>query len=244
MSEKLAIRVNGISKSFGQYEVIKSCSINVEENMIYALVGANGAGKTTIFKMISGLLFPDAGQISLLGKNIFTDKDFILSHIGTLISTPIFYEHLSAKENISIHLAYMGKEGINPNVFLEKVGLHNVSDKAVARFSLGMRQRLAIARAISHKPKILILDEPLNGLDPLGIKEMRDFFINLVKNEDMTILISSHILGDIEHMADKIGIIINGRVAEEDSVKELKSQGINSLEDYIIEKISGGNHND
>lgn len=168
--------------------------MHVEKGMIYGFLGANGAGKTTVFKLLSGLLIPTMGKVRVLGMDIVSRRPDILSQIGTLIETPIFYEHLSAEENLKIHLAYMGKEDGDIEDILSKVGLENTGIQPVSTFSLGMRQCLAIARAIVHKPKLLILDEPINGLDPMGIREMRDLFFNLAKADGMTLLISSHIL--------------------------------------------------
>lgn len=239
MGIEAAIKVQGVTKTFNGIEVIKNCSITVESNSIYGFLGANGAGKTTVFKMLTGLLAPTSGKIEILGYNILTEKNEILRNIGSIIEVPIFYEHLSARENLEIHLSYMGVE--NPNIAgaLDLVGLYNTSHQPVYKFSLGMRQRLGIAKALVHNPKILILDEPINGLDPMGIREMRNLFVNIVKEKGITILISSHIISEIEQIANKIGVIVDGTVVEEVPLASIKKEFPNGLEDYFFDIMRG-----
>ena len=239
MNKSLAVQTKKLTKVFPGNEAVKNCSINVERGTIYGLLGPNGAGKTTLFKIISGLLTPTMGNAQVLGKDIVSERDIILSEIGTIIETPIFYEHLSAAKNLGILLAYMKKKPEDIDTVLSKVGLSNTGVQPVSKFSLGMRQRLAIARAIIHKPQLLILDEPINGLDPMGIREMRDFFIALVKEQNMTLLISSHILTEIEHIADTIGIIKDGTIVREVSMAKLKSESPSGLEDYFMDIMTG-----
>ncbi|MFD1416055.1 ABC transporter ATP-binding protein [Oceanobacillus jeddahense] len=243
MSKAYVVKIENLTKTFAGKEVIKQCHMHVETGSIYGFLGANGAGKTTVFKMLSGLLIPTMGKTEVLGMDILTHRDTILAEIGTLIETPLFYEHLSATENLEIHLAYMGVNNGNVDAALSKVGLNNTGDHPVSKFSLGMKQRLAIARAIVHQPKLLILDEPINGLDPMGIREMRRLFLDLVKNHRMTILISSHILSEIEHIADTIGVIVNGHIIEEVSLPSIKKQFPDGLEDYFFDLMSGGKMN-
>lgn len=240
MTVKTAIQTEHLVKCFGQNEVIKDCSLCIEQGTIYGFLGANGAGKTTIFKLLTGLLNPDSGRVEILGSNMLENREKMLSQIGSLIETPVFYEHLSARKNLEIHLEYMGVHGFGVDRALQMVGLSDTGEKAVAKFSLGMRQRLGIARAFIHKPRILILDEPVNGLDPMGIKEMRKLFLYLVKENGMTILLSSHILSEIEHTADKIGVIVDGRMACESDLAQIKSEYQGSLEDYFFNIMSGG----
>lgn len=239
MNKPLAVKTENLTKAFLGNEIIKNCNISVERGTIYGLLGPNGAGKTTIFKILSGLLTPTMGNVQVLGKDIVSERDSILSVIGTIIETPIFHEHLSAIENLEIHLTYMKKETGDIDAVLSKVGLSNTGIQPVSKFSLGMRQRLAIARAIVHKPELLILDEPINGLDPMGIREMRDFFITLVKEHNMTLLISSHILTEIEHIADTIGMIKDGTIVKEVSMAKLKSEYSSGLENYYMDTMTG-----
>ncbi|TCL56297.1 ABC-2 type transport system ATP-binding protein [Kineothrix alysoides] len=239
MNKNLVVETDNLTKTFLGKEVIKGCNMHVETGMIYGFLGANGAGKTTVFKMLSGLLTPTMGKARILGMDIISQRGGILSEIGTIIETPIFYEHLSATENLEIHLAYMGKDNSDIVSALAKVGLNDTGSQPVSTFSLGMRQRLAIARAIIHKPKLLILDEPINGLDPIGIREMRDFFIELVKTQGVTILISSHILSEIEHLADIIGVIVNGTIVSEVSMTKVKAEYPSGLEAYFMDIMNG-----
>lgn len=241
MSIQTAIQTNHLVKCFGKIEVIKDCSMRIEQGTIYGFLGPNGAGKTTIFKLLTGLLIPDSGSTEILGTDMLKNRDRMLSQIGSLIEKPTFYEHLSAQKNLEIHLAYMNTYGFGIEKALQMVGLSDVGEKAVSKFSLGMRQRLGMARALIHQPKIMILDEPINGLDPMGIKAMRELFLRLTKEKGMTILISGHILSEIEHIADKIGVIVNGKMVCESDLEQIKAEHKGSLEDYFFSVMSGGN---
>ena len=241
MNKHLAVETENITKTFLTNEVLKNCNMHVEKGTIYGFLGANGAGKTTLFKILSGLLTPTTGSAQVLGINVVSEPNSVLAEIGTIIDTPIFYEHLSAVENLKIHLEYMGKEHENIEAVLSQVGLKHTHEQPVSKFSLGMRQRLAVARAIIHKPKLLILDEPINGLDPMGIKEMRDLFLELAKERGMTLLISSHILTEIEHIADTIGVIVDGTIIKEVPMMEIRDQYPSGLEDYFMTIMNGVN---
>lgn len=237
MYNELIVETDGLVKVFDGVEVIKDCCIHVKQGTIYGMLGLNGAGKTTVFKILTTLLTPTSGSVKVMGLDIAYGRDEVLRDIGSIIEVPIFYEHLSASENLRVHLAYMDKFNMNIEKTLEMVGLSANNIKPVSTFSLGMRQRLAIARAILHEPKLLILDEPLNGLDPMGIQEMRKLFLKL-KNNGMTIILSSHILTDIEHIADNIGIIANGKIIDEASIEQIQSQfSEEGVEGYFFQKI-------
>jgi ABC-2 type transport system ATP-binding protein len=236
----LAIRTENLTKTFSGLEVINRCNMNVSNGSIYGLLGVNGAGKTTIFKLLMGYLIPTAGMIKVFNMDIMDFRKEILKSIGSIIEVPVFYEHLSAAENLAIHLSYMDVNGLDISSVLEMVGLKDVNNQPVSKFSLGMRQRLGIARALIHKPKLLILDEPINGLDPMGIREMRELFIKLKKEQGMTILISSHILSEIEHIADTIGVIVSGSIVEEVALSAVKEQYSNGLEEYFLNIMNGG----
>lgn len=244
MSTELAIYTKGLYKSFGEKEVLRDCSLTVEKGTVYGFLGINGAGKTTMLKILTGLLSPTMGEVQVLGDNVVTQNSDMLKNIGSLIEVPVFYEHLSARQNMEIHLAYMGGKCADIETTLAKVGLKGIKNQPVSEFSLGMRQRLAIARAMIHQPQLLILDEPVNGLDPVGIREMRDLFRNLVEKHKVTILFSSHILSEVEHIADKIGIISNGTVMQEMMLHELKKDSSFNLEEYFISIVEGRKDND
>ena len=167
---KSMLQMQNVTKSFGGREILHGMNLSVGRGIIYGLLGVNGAGKSTAFKMATGLLRPTEGEVTFSGTSVFGQDKGYLKEMGILIETPVFHEHLSAKENLELHLCYMGcgVDGIEET--LHRVGLQNTGRQPVSKFSLGMRQRLAIARAISHSPKLLVLDEPINGLDPVGIR--------------------------------------------------------------------------
>ena len=234
-----AVEIRNLTKVFDGKEVLRGCNLTVQSGTIYGLLGANGAGKTTMFKLITGLLSPTAGNIKVQGETLSIDKKDFLRKMGILIETPVFYDHLSAKENLEIHLSYMEQSFEKIGQVLEMVGLGDTGKQPVSKFSLGMKQRLAIGRAISHSPQILILDEPINGLDPMGIRQIRNLFLSLAK-DGMSLLISSHILSEIEHIADVIGVLTNGNVVQEVAISEIKKQYPNGLEEYFFQIMSGG----
>lgn len=241
MNNKFSVKMTNVTKSFENNEVIKSCNLNIEQGKIYGLLGMNGSGKTTIFKLLIGLLSPDIGSIEILGQDIKKHNYNILKDIGSIIEFPVFYDHLSAYYNLKIHLDYMNMDGkIDSN--LKLVGLENARDTPISKFSLGMKQRLGIARALIHKPKLLILDEPVNGLDPVGIRELRDIFNDIAHTQNITILVSSHILSEIENICDKVGILVGGSISEEMTISDIKQkfpQG--GLEDYFFSMMKGEN---
>ena len=234
-----AVEIRNLTKVFDGKEVLRGCNLTVQSGTIYGLLGANGAGKTTMFKLITGLLSPTAGNIKVQGETLSIDKKDFLRKMGILIETPVFYDHLSAKENLEIHLSYMEQSFEKIGHVLEMVGLGDTGKQPVSKFSLGMKQRLAIGRAISHSPQILILDKPINGLDPMGIRQIRNLFLSLAK-DGMTLLISSHILSEIEHIADVVGVLTNGNIVQEVAICEIKKQYPNGLEEYFFQIMSGG----
>lgn len=240
MNTQKVIQVNNLTKCFGEKEVLRDCSMTLSRGTIYGLLGMNGAGKTTLFKLLTGLLCPDYGSIEILGSDMLKERDKMLARIGSLIEAPVFYEHLSARKNLELHLSYMGTAGMGAEKALQMVGLTGIGKKAVSAFSLGMRQRLGIARAIVHEPELLVLDEPINGLDPMGIKQMRELFVNLVREKKTTILFSSHILSETEHIADTVGVLSGGKIVDEADLKELKERKQGSLEDYFFTLMTGG----
>lgn len=232
----MILSINNVSKRFNNFEVLNNCSLEVEKQSIYGLVGKNGVGKTTLLKIILGLLKSDFGTIKILNKTSVTENKNLLKEIGCLIETPIFYEHLNAQENLKIHLLYMDMLP-NDEVIertLSRVGLKNAGQKQVSTFSLGMRQRLAIARAIIHNPKILILDEPLNGLDPKAIYEVRELLLQLKNELEITIIISSHIIYELHQVADKIGVLSDGHIVREIDFKESKIS-LSDLEAILLQ---------
>ena len=207
----------------------------MKKERIYGLLGRNGAGKTTIMKMILGLTPITSGKVDVFGQDIKGREKQVFPRIGAIIETPGFYPNLTGTENLEIFAKLRGTVGPNAvKKALEVVGLPYKDKKLFSKYSLGMKQRLGIANAILHDPELLILDEPTNGLDPIGIAEMRNFIKELSVERGKTILISSHILSEIALLADDIGIIDHGLLLEENSMKELKKKN----RKYILLQVS------
>ena len=228
------VEIKELFKTIAKEEILSGINLRISEGEIYGFLGPNGAGKTTLMKCMLSLLTVTSGSIEIFGKNLQDHREEILSQVGSIIETPIFYENFTAKEILEIHAQYMRKNINESDIIsaLSMVGLKNTTKK-VKEFSLGMRQRLGLARAFLTKPKLLILDEPINGLDPIGIQEIRNLLLSLSKECGVTILISSHILSEISQIADKIGVIKNGKMVEQVSMKELRRENID-LEEYFM----------
>lgn len=225
------LRTFNLNKRIKNTEIINNLNMNIKKGEIYGFLGENGSGKTTTLKLITNLLKPTSGSIEIFDEPVTNDNFEILKRIGSIIEYPSFYEKLTAMENLQIHKSLMGYEDKNCIVeAIEMVNLKNYEKKLVKQFSLGMKQRLGIARALLTKPELLILDEPINGLDPLGIKDIRELLINLSKNYGMTILISSHILSEVEQIADTIGIIHHGTMIEELDYNTIQQKNRHSIE--------------
>lgn len=225
------LKTHQLTKAYQGKEVVSDVNMNVRRGEIYGFLGPNGAGKTTVMKMITNLVKPTGGDIEVLGEKVHPTSYELLKRVGSIIEYPIFYEKLTAKKNLELHCEYMGyynKKAITEA--LDLVNLVNVDDKPVKEFSLGMKQRLGLARAIITKPDLLILDEPVNGLDPVGMNELRDLFLKLSRENGITLLISSHILGEIEQIADTIGVIREGKLVEETSMKDIRGKQEEHLE--------------
>ncbi|MEE1129127.1 MAG: ABC transporter ATP-binding protein [Methanobrevibacter sp.] len=229
------IKTNNLSKIYFKNKVVNSVNMHVERGKIYGLLGKNGAGKTTTMCMLLNLTYPSEGEIFLFGKNPKKHSNEIYPKIGSIIETPGFYENLTAYENLEIIAKLRGDYNpFNISSVLEMVNLSQAKSKKFKDFSLGMKQRLGIAAAIMHSPELLILDEPINGLDPFGIKEIRALLKRLSHEFGITILISSHILSEIENLADVIGFMDNGILIEEMSRDEL----FNRLDKFVEFEVS------
>ncbi|HEO7584055.1 TPA: ATP-binding cassette domain-containing protein [Streptococcus agalactiae] len=229
------IETKNLTKVYGEQTVVNSVNLHIEKGSIYGLLGRNGAGKTTIMKMILGLTDISNGEVSVFNQNIKGNEKKIYPRIGAIIETPGFYPNLTGTENLEIFAMLRGTAF--PNAVknaLEVVGLPYKDKKLFGNYSLGMKQRLGIANAILHDPEVLILDEPTNGLDPIGIAEVRDFIKDLSVKKGKTILISSHILSEITLLADTVGIIDKGILLEENSMEELNKKN----RKYIILEVS------
>lgn len=225
------LRTHQLTKAYNGEEVVSGVGMNVRHGEIYGFLGPNGAGKTTIMKMITNLVKPSGGEIELFGEKVHDTSYELLKRMGSIIEYPIFFEKLTARKNLELHCEYMGyydKQAIPETLAL--VNLVNVENKPVKDFSLGMKQRLGIARAVITKPEILIFDEPVNGLDPVGMHELRELFVKLSRQYGITLLISSHNLSEIEQIADTIGVIRKGQLIKEASMEEIRNTHANHIE--------------
>lgn len=229
------IETKNLTKVYGEQKAVNSVNLHIEKGSIYGLLGRNGAGKTTIMKMILGLTDITNGEVSVFNQNIKGNEKKIYPRIGAIIETPGFYPNLTGTENLEIFALLRGTAF--PDAVknaLEVVGLPHKDKKLFGNYSLGMKQRLGIANAILHDPEVLILDEPTNGLDPIGIAEVRNFIKDLSVKKGKTILISSHILSEITLLADTVGIIDKGVLLEESSMEELNKKN----RKYIMLEVS------
>lgn len=233
------LETNHLSKQSGNTYRINDLSMAVPENCVYGFLGPNGAGKSTTLKMILGLIHPNQGSIKIFGKVMNSaNRLSILRQTGSLIENPGGYGHLTGLENMQIIQKLKGVSEAEIAPALKTVRLYDQRDKKLSNYSLGMKQRLGIAMAILGNPKLLILDEPTNGLDPAGIQEMRQLICSLPKERNMTVIISSHLLSEIEQMADQVGIIHHGRMLYQGTLADLETQGDN-LEDVFLEMTGG-----
>lgn len=235
------VRTFGLSKRYGDSLSVSNLDMTVSEGKIYGFLGPNGAGKSTTLKMLLGLVRPSGGEIDIFGKR-FNPKNRmeILKNIGSLIETPSYYGHLTGKENLEIIQTILKVPKSNIDKVLKIVRLESQAEKKVRAYSLGMKQRLGIASAMLAFPKLLILDEPTNGLDPSGIQEIRDLIRSLPKKYGMTVIVSSHLLSEIDQMADDIGIIAKGRMMFQGSLETLHTMGEGkSLEEIFLELTKG-----
>lgn len=219
---KTIVGTNGLTKKYGDNISVNNLDMTVREGTIYGFLGPNGAGKSTTLKMLLGLAHPMKGEIDIFNKR-FNSKNRIniLRDIGSLIETPSYYGHLTAHENLKICAMILDVPYSNIDDVLKIVRLDKQQSKKVSAFSLGMKQRLGLASALLSFPKLLILDEPTNGLDPAGIQEMRELIRSLPEKYDMTVIVSSHLLSEIDQMVDDIGIIANGKMMYQGTLESL-----------------------
>lgn len=233
------LETDHLSKQSGNTYRVNDLSMAVPENCVYGFLGPNGAGKSTTLKMILGLIHPNQGSIKIFGKVMNSaNRLSILRQTGSLIENPGGYGHLTGLENMQIIQKLKGVSEAEIAPALKTVRLYDQRDKKLSNYSLGMKQRLGIAMAILGNPKLLILDEPTNGLDPAGIQEMRQLICSLPKERNMTVILSSHLLSEIEQMADQVGIIHHGRMLYQGTLADLETQGDN-LEDVFLEMTGG-----
>ncbi|TGY91627.1 ABC transporter ATP-binding protein [Petralouisia muris] len=241
------IETNNLTKSYADFTAVSGINLHIPKGAVYGFLGPNGAGKSTTMKMFLGLTKPTGGSFTIDGKKYPDNRVQILKEIGSFIEAPAFYGNLSGEENLDIIRKILGLPKSSVAEALEIVGLTQFKNRLAKKYSLGMKQRLGLASALIGKPPILILDEPTNGLDPVGIHEIRTLIRSLPEKFDCTVLVSSHLLSEIELMADTIGILNHGHLLFEGTLDQLKSgaasQGYptDNLEDTFLALIDADN---
>jgi ABC-2 type transport system ATP-binding protein len=231
------LEVKNLSKKFKDFQAVNNLSFTVNKGDVYGFLGPNGAGKSTTIRMILSLIYPSNGDVFLFGNSIKTHRASIMKKVGAIVERPDFYGSLSAKKNLEI-LAKMQMEEVSKNRIsetLEWVGLLDRADSKVKTFSQGMKQRLGIAQALIHNPELIILDEPTNGLDPHGMKDIREMIISLNKDYNKTIFLSSHILSEVEILANRMIIINKGEKLVEGNVNEILLSGKQNLTVEVVD---------
>lgn len=243
------LKTHNLSKKFKNKTVIDNINLKVKKGEIYGLLGENGAGKTTLLKLITNIIKPTSGKVEIFGKEIGRNNCDTLRRIGSMIGKPMLYEDLTARENLKIHAEYLGYYKNNKvEEALQLAGLNIKNNEPLKKYSLGMKQRLSIAKAVLTKPELLILDEPINFLDPKGIRDMTSLLYTLSKEYEITILMSSHILSQLEQIVDTIGIIKDGLLKTQISIDEIhknkgksciiKAEDINSVSGILADKFN------
>ena len=237
----MVISTEGLSFNFGSQQVVKSLSLQVPEGSIYGFLGPNGAGKTTTIKLLLNLLKTDQGSIHIFEQELQSNRISILSQIGSLIEQPAIYLHLSGRENLLNRALLLQVPEKRVDEMLELVHLTEAAHKKAGKYSLGMKQRLGIALALLSDPKLLILDEPTNGLDPNGIIEVRELLIRLVTRHKKTVFVSSHLLAEVERMATHVGIIHKGEMLFQGSIKDLEAISQPQIQVELNETVDAAN---
>jgi len=230
------LQTNHITKTIGKKTLVNSVDLHIKKGEIYGFLGPNGAGKTTVMKMITNLWKPTEGTIEIFGETLTPKTYEVLKRMGNIIEFPVFYEHLTGYESLKLHCEYMGyyNHGSIKNA-LDMLSLTDAANKPVKNYSLGMKERLGIARAILCKPEFLILDEPTNGLAPAGMKQIRELLQTLRTEYGTTIMISSHILSEIESISDTVGIINRGKMVKEIGIKEIEEMHLSYIEVSVLD---------
>lgn len=229
---EMVIQTHHLSRRFGQKYSVHQLNLQIPKGEVYGFLGPNGAGKTTTIRMLLSLIKPTEGKIELFGKDLHRYRKQLMKRVGSLVESPSYYAHLSGYQNLKMLSILLHVPSKRIDEVLELVRLTEAAHDPVKEYSLGMKQRLGIASAILHQPELLILDEPTNGLDPAGIKEIRQLIIDMPKRYNMTVLVSSHLLSEVEQMATHVGIISKGKLLFQGDMEELKKL---SNKELIIE---------
>lgn len=236
MENNVILSIKGLNKTLGKKHILHNIDMECYGGEVFGFLGPNGAGKTTTIKIAVGLLDIDEGTIQICGYDVSKKFEQAMANVGGIVENPEMYKYLTGRENLRQYARMRGVEDekrIDEVVNLVK--LSNRIDEKVSKYSLGMRQRLGVAQALLHKPKLLVLDEPTNGLDPQGIKELRDVLKHIAHNDGVCVVVSSHLMSEMELMCDRVGIIANGKMIGTYSMEELTSRSNGSAAEYIIE---------
>lgn len=237
----VALKISGLNKTLGKRQILHDIAFEAYAGEVFGFLGPNGAGKTTTIKIAVGLLSLDEGDIEVGGYDIKKNFEKALAGIGGIVENPEMYKYLSGKENLRQYARM--REGVTEERIDEVValvGLSNRINEKVSKYSLGMRQRLGVAQAILHHPKVLILDEPTNGLDPAGIKELRDILKKLAHEEGICVLVSSHLMAEMELMCDRVGIIANGKMLGVYTIEEMISASKIGTNEFMLDVDDAG----
>lgn len=230
------LELKNVSKFIGKKKIIDNINFSIKPGEIFGFLGPNGAGKTTTIKMITGLISIGEGDIFICGNNVKDNFESAMSNVGGIIENPEMYGYMSGRKNLEIYARMHGNISKNRiNEVIKMVKLENRIDDKVKKYSLGMRQRLGLAQAMLHNPKLLILDEPTNGLDPMGIKELRDNLRHLTETSGVSVLVSSHLLSEMELMCDRFGIIDGGKIIDIKTLNELIHDNESNINNYILD---------
>lgn len=235
IENNVAVSLTGVNKIIGKRHILHDITFDAYSGEVFGFLGPNGAGKTTTIKMIVGLIAIDSGDISVCGHGVENEFEAAMANVGGIVENPEMYKHLTGYQNLEQYARMRGgitRERIDE--VIELVGLKNRINEKISKYSLGMRQRLGVAQSILHKPKVLILDEPTNGLDPAGIKELRDILKALAHNDGVCVIVSSHLMSEMELMCDRVGVISNGSMLGVYSIEELLSASEGETDDYMI----------
>jgi len=229
------LEIKNVSKSFGKRKVIDNISLEVKEGEIYGFLGPNGSGKTTTIKMILSLIDLDCGQIKVNGFDTKKEFEKAMEYIGAIVENPDLYKYMTGLDNLKLHARIRNVSTKRINEVLELVELKDRAKDKVGKYSLGMKQRLGLALTLLHKPKVLILDEPTNGLDPVGIKLLRDILKEIAHKEGVAVFVSSHILAEMQQMCDKVAVINNGKIVKVENISNLEEAPIETVEIRVKE---------
>ena len=235
MANEVVMHIEHLSKSFGKKEVLKDISFDTYAGEVFGFLGPNGAGKTTLIKIAVGHLTLDEGEITICGHDLKKNYEDAMAKVGGIVENPEFYKYLSGYDNL-MQFARLYPDVTDERIkkIVHMVGLDNRINDKVKKYSLGMRQRLGVALALLHSPKLLILDEPTNGLDPAGIKELRDVLVRIAHEDGASVLVSSHLMSEMEMMCDRVGVIVNGTLVDVKPIEELVSAVSTDKIDVVI----------